>query len=50
MKDILDAAYTRSAASGGSADRRVAQKLAEELFTACMKSGGNLDTVLGQRS
>jgi hypothetical protein len=50
MKDILDAAYTRSAASGGSADGRGAQKFAEELFTACMKSGGNMDTVLGQRS
>jgi len=50
MKDILEAAYTRSAATGGTADGRVAQKFAEELFTACMKSGGNMDTVLGQRS
>jgi lipopolysaccharide export LptBFGC system permease protein LptF len=50
MKDILDAAYTRSAASGRSADGRGAQKFAEELFSACMKSGGNMDTVLGQRS
>ena len=40
MKDILDAAYTKSAP----------QKFAEELFAACMKSGGNMDTVLGQRS
>lgn len=40
MKDILDAAYTKSAP----------QKLAEELFAACMTSGGNMDKVLGQRS
>ena len=50
MKDILDAAYSRSASAGGSADGRVAQKFAEELFVACMQSGGNMDTVLGQRS
>ena len=41
MKEILEAAY---AGSGGSG-----QKFAEELFAACMKSGGNLDTVLGKR-
>ena len=41
MKEILEAAY---AGSGGSA-----QKFAEDLFAACMKSGGNLDTVLGKR-
>ena len=50
MKDILDAAYTRNAAAGSTAEGRVAQKFAEELFVACMKSGGNMDTVLGQRS
>ena len=44
MKSILDAAYTRSAAaSAGSA-----QKFAEELFAACMRSGGNMDSVLGR--
>src|SRR5512138_3898772 len=37
MKEILDAAYSeRLAAAGGSG-----QKFAEELFTACMKTGGN---------
>jgi hypothetical protein len=41
MKDILDAAYaTRDA---------TAQQFAEELFAACMKTGGNMDTVLGRR-
>jgi hypothetical protein len=41
MTDILDAAYrTRDASS---------QKFAEDLFTACMKTGGNMDNVLGRR-
>jgi len=45
MKEILEAAYSpASAAAGGSG-----QRFAEELFTACMKTGGNLDTVLGKR-
>jgi hypothetical protein len=50
MKDILDAAYTKNAAAGGTTDGRGAQKFAEELFVTCMKSGGNMDTMLGQRS
>ena len=41
MKDILDAAYRDDHASS--------QKFAEELFAACMKTGGNMDTVLGRR-
>jgi len=41
MKEILEAAYAGSGASG--------HKFAEELYAACMKSGGNLDTVLGKR-
>ena len=41
MKDILDAAYRNNGASS--------QKFAEDLFTACMKTGGNMDTVLGRR-
>jgi hypothetical protein len=40
MKDILDAAYRNHGDS---------QKFAEELFAACMKTGGNMDTVLGRR-
>jgi hypothetical protein len=40
MKDILDAAYRNNGASS--------QKFAEDLFAACMKTGGNMDTVLGQ--
>ena len=41
MKDILDAAYRSNGDSG--------QKFAEELFTVCMKTGGNMDNVLGRR-
>ena len=41
MKDILDAAYRNQSKTG--------QKFAEELFAACMKTGGNMDTVLGRR-
>jgi hypothetical protein len=41
MKDILDAAYRSDGADS--------QKFAEDLFTACMKTGGNMDTVLGRK-
>jgi hypothetical protein len=41
MKEILDAAYRDG--NGTS------QKFAEELFSACMKSGGNMDGVLGKK-
>jgi hypothetical protein len=42
MKEIIDAAY-RDGTNGTS------QKFAEELFAACMKTGGNMDNVLGKR-
>jgi hypothetical protein len=47
MKEIIDAAYSQSiaAAGGGSSG----QKFAEELFAGCMKSNGDLDSVLGKR-
>jgi len=41
MKDILDAAYV---SNGGSA-----QRFAEDLFATCMKTGGDMDTVLGKK-
>ena len=55
MRDIIDAAYvTRdrsasndSASAGGTAS---GQKFAEDLFATCMKSGGNMDNMLGRRS
>jgi hypothetical protein len=42
MTDILAAAYATQG-SGSS------QKFAEELFATCMKSGGDMDTILGRR-
>jgi len=42
MKDILDAAYRSGNATNS-------QAFAEELFTSCMKTGGNMDNVLGKR-
>ena len=45
MTDILDAAYREKGGSNG----RTSQKFAEELFSACMKTGGNMDNVLGRR-
>ena len=41
MKDILEAAYGKESTPS--------QAFAEELFSACIKSGGNMDAVLGQR-
>ncbi len=56
MKEILDAAYVAkrptaeegNAAAGGSAPRS-GQKFAEDLFATCMKSGGDMDPVLGKK-
>jgi hypothetical protein len=45
MKDILDAAYVPTAAAGGT----TSQKFAEDLYSTCMKSGGNMDAVLGRK-
>jgi len=46
MKEILDAAYAQSTAAAGGGS---GQKFAEELFAACMKTNGSLDSVLGKR-
>ena len=43
MKEILDTAYVQSAAAGGT------RSFAEELFTACMATDGNMDSILGRR-
>src|SRR3954466_9092535 len=45
MKQILDAAYVPTAAAGGT----TSQKFAEELYATCMKSGGDMDAVLGRK-
>ena len=42
MRDILDAAYRKELAT-------TSQNFAEELFMACIKSGGDMDTILGKR-
>jgi hypothetical protein len=51
MRDITDAAYGAqedvSASGGGTAS---SQKFAEQLFATCMKSGGDMDPILGRRS
>ena len=51
MRDIIDAAYSRpqepSASAGGTAS---SQRFAEDLFSTCMKSGGDMDPILGRRS
>ena len=41
MKDILDAAYFDKTTD--------AQQFAEQLFATCMKSGGDMDQVLGKK-
>jgi hypothetical protein len=43
MNDILEAAYAKQDASPS------AQKFAEELYATCIKSEGDMDTVLGSR-
>jgi hypothetical protein len=50
MRDILDAAY--SAGQGGTAPSAASsgQTFAEELYATCMKSGGDMDGILGKRS
>ena len=53
MKDITDAAYSSQGNPGGSASAggtASGQKFAEQLFATCMKSGGDMDGVLGRRS
>jgi len=46
MKEILDSAYAQNTAAAGGGS---GQKFAEELFAVCMKSNGDLDSVLGKR-
>jgi len=51
LRDITDAAYgadqQANASAGGTAS---SQQFAEQLYSACMKSGGDMDAVLGRRS
>ena len=43
MNEILETAYTKRDAAPN------AQRFAEELFATCMKTGGNMDKILGRR-
>jgi len=43
MNDIMEAAYSKRDAGPS------AQKFAEDLVATCMKSGGNMDKILGRR-
>jgi len=45
MKEILDSAYAQNTAAAGGGSGK---KFAEELFAACMKSNGDLDSILGK--
>lgn len=51
LRDITDAAYgadqQANASAGGTAS---SQQFAEKLYAACMKTGGDMDAILGQRS
>jgi len=62
MRDIMDAAYraseggiaapqaNSSASSSGSAAPGSGQRFAEDLFATCMRTGGDMDRMLGRRS
>jgi lipopolysaccharide export LptBFGC system permease protein LptF len=54
MRDITDAAYTAKqrepSASAGGTGTASSQKFAEELYVTCMKSGGDMDPILGRKS
>lgn len=50
MRDILDAAYGAGRGATAAAPQNSGQKFAEELFATCMKSGGDMDRILGRRS
>lgn len=62
MRDIMDAAYraseggitapqaSSSASSGGGTAPASGQKFAEDLFATCMRTGGDMDNLLGRRS
>jgi hypothetical protein len=54
MKEIVDAAYAAGGAAAGgsapdSAPANSAQKFAESLYATCVKSGGDMDSVLGKK-
>ena len=50
MRDILDAAYGAGRGASAAMPDNSGQRFAEELFATCMKSGGDMDRILGRRS
>ena len=49
MSGILEHAYQPGDRTPGSSDAS-AQKLATELYAACIRSGGNMESVLGRQT
>ena len=45
MKEILDAAYVKI----GPSTQSTSQKFAEDLYATCLKTGGDMDPVLGKK-
>lgn len=50
MRDITDAAYSAREANASSGGTASSQQFAESLYVTCMKSGGDMDPILGRRS
>ena len=49
MKQIVDAAYAGGSAAAGGSSPNAAQAFAENLYATCVKSGGDMDPVLGRK-
>lgn len=49
MKQIVDAAYAGGSAAAGGSAPNAAQVFAENLYATCVKSGGDMDPVLGRK-
>ena len=49
MKEIVDAAYAGGSAAAGGSAPNAAQKFAESLYSTCVRSGGDMDPVLGKK-
>jgi lipopolysaccharide export LptBFGC system permease protein LptF len=49
MRDIIDAAYSKPRDASAGSGKASSQQFAEELYATCMKSGGDMDPILGRR-
>ena len=50
MRDITDAAYSAREANASAGGTASSQRFAEDLYATCMKTGGDMDPILGRRS